>query len=142
MPCPPVHFDWLSWASWSCLRQDVTPLATFFGAAVVAWSALKQARTASLRHKAQSEADLASRNADRESRITESFIKATEQLGSDKLEIRLGCIYTFERIAIESQREYWPVVETLTAYHLGKVKGIKYGQTHYTTDQASNREKS
>ena len=54
--------------------------------------------------------------ADRERRITESFATAVEQLGSDKLETRLGAIYTLERIAQESVREYWPIMETLTAF--------------------------
>jgi Pentapeptide repeats (8 copies) len=46
----------------------------------------------------------------------ESFAKAVEQLSSDKLETRLGGIYTLERISRESEREYWPIMETLTAY--------------------------
>jgi len=29
---------------------------------------------------------------------------------------RLGAIYTLERISQESEREYWPIMETLTAY--------------------------
>jgi hypothetical protein len=35
-------------------------------------------------------------------RITESFSKAVEQLGSDKLEVRLGGTYSLERISKES----------------------------------------
>jgi hypothetical protein len=54
--------------------------------------------------------------ADLERRITESFAKAVEQLGSDKLETRLGSIYTLERISQESEREHWPIMEVLTAY--------------------------
>jgi hypothetical protein len=69
---------------------------------------LAQARTARRRHEAQT-------TADRERRITESFAKAVEQLGSDKLVARLGGIYTLERISRE-EREYWPIMETLTAY--------------------------
>jgi hypothetical protein len=82
---------------------------TLIGAAIVAWAALKQARTASERHQEQTKAD-------RERRITESFSKAIEQLGSDKREVRLGGIYTLERLSHESEREYWPIMETLTAY--------------------------
>ena len=37
-------------------------------------------------------------------------------LGSDKLEARLGAIYALERIARESKRDHWPIMETLTAY--------------------------
>ena len=106
MACPPPQVDW---ATWSCLREDIAPIATFVGAAIVALAALAQARTARRRHQEQTAAD-------RERRITESFAKAVEQLGSDKLETRLGAIYTLERISRESEREYWPIMETLTAY--------------------------
>ena len=71
-------------------------------AAVAAWIAL-------MRHFAQT-------NADRQRRITESFAKAVEQLGSDKLEVRLGGIYLLERISKESPDDYWTVMENLTAF--------------------------
>ena len=83
--------------------------ATAFGAIGAASAALWQANTARRRHEEQTKAD-------RERRITETFAKATEQLGSDKREVRLGAIYTFERLAEESDREYWPIMETLTAF--------------------------
>ena len=51
-----------------------------------------------------------------EGQITERFTRAIEQLGSDKMAIRLGGIYALERIANDSDRDYWPIVETLTAY--------------------------
>ena len=71
-------------------------------ASAAAWVAL-------MRHFAQT-------NADRQRRITESFSKAVEQLGSDKLEVRLGGIYSLERISKESPDEYWTVMENLTAF--------------------------
>jgi hypothetical protein len=80
---------------------------TAAGAALLAWAALRQAATASDRHQEQT-------NADRQRRITESFSKAIEQLGSDKLEVRVGGIYTLERISRESESDHWPVMETLT----------------------------
>jgi hypothetical protein len=83
--------------------------ATAAGAALLAWAALRQAETASERHQAQT-------NADRQRRITESFAKAVEQLGSDKLEVRLGGIYSLERISKESPDDYWTVMENLTAF--------------------------
>ena len=76
---------------------------------VIAWAALRQAGIAARRHDAQTEAD-------RQRRITESFSKAVEQLGSDKIETRLGGIYTLERISRESPTDYWPIMETLTAF--------------------------
>lgn len=51
-----------------------------------------------------------------DSQITERFTKAIEQLGSDKLAVRLGGIYALERIAKDSDKDYWPIMEVLTAY--------------------------
>jgi hypothetical protein len=51
-----------------------------------------------------------------EGQITERFTRAIEQLGSDKIEIRLGGIYALERIANDSDKDYWAIMETLTAY--------------------------
>lgn len=51
-----------------------------------------------------------------EGQITERFTRAIEHLGSDKLEIRLGGIYALERIAKDSEKDYWPIMEVLTAY--------------------------
>jgi len=52
----------------------------------------------------------------KEGQITERFTRAIEQLGNDKLQIRLGGIYALERIAKESKRDTWPIMEILTAY--------------------------
>ena len=52
----------------------------------------------------------------RESQITERFTRAIDQLGNPNLEIRLGGIYGLERIANESEKDYWPIMEILTAY--------------------------
>jgi uncharacterized protein YjbI with pentapeptide repeats len=48
--------------------------------------------------------------------LTERYTKAVEQLGSEKLEVRLGAIYALERIAYDSPQDHWPIMETLTAY--------------------------
>jgi hypothetical protein len=48
--------------------------------------------------------------------MTERFTKAVEQLGSDKLEIKLGGIYSLERTAHEEKNYHWPVMEVLTSY--------------------------
>lgn len=52
----------------------------------------------------------------REGQITDRFTRAVDQLGSEKLEIRLGGIYALERIANESEKDYWPIIEVLTTY--------------------------
>ena len=54
--------------------------------------------------------------ADRRRRITESYSKAVTQLASDKVEERLGGIYTLESISKESPNDYWTVMETLCAF--------------------------
>ena len=46
----------------------------------------------------------------------ERFTRAVDQLGDEKLQIRLGGIYALERIANESEKDYWPIVKIFTAY--------------------------
>jgi hypothetical protein len=99
--------------------------ATAAGAALLAWAALRQAQTASERHQEQT-------NADRQRRITESFAKAVEQLGSDKLEVRLGGIYSLERISKESPDDYWTVMENLTAFVRNARAGTKPSAPRWT----------
>lgn len=48
--------------------------------------------------------------------LTERFTRAIELLGSEKLQIRLGGIYALERIAQDSLRDHWTVMETLCAF--------------------------
>jgi len=57
----------------------------------------------------------------REGQITERFTQAIDQLGKVEdgkklIEIRVGGIYALERIAKESEEDYWPIMEILTAY--------------------------
>jgi hypothetical protein len=51
-----------------------------------------------------------------EGQITDRFTKAITQLGDKKLELRLGGIYALERIAKDSDRDYWPIIEILTTF--------------------------
>lgn len=51
-----------------------------------------------------------------EGKITERFSKAIEHLGHDKLEVRLGSIYALERIAQDSEKDHWPIMEVLTSF--------------------------
>jgi hypothetical protein len=48
--------------------------------------------------------------------VTERYAKAIEQLGSDKLEVRIGGIYALERIARDSARDHPTVMEVLAAF--------------------------
>jgi uncharacterized protein YjbI with pentapeptide repeats len=59
---------------------------------------------------------------DREAQLTNRFTAATSQLGAQlsdgtpNVEARLGGIYALSSIARDSPRDYWPVMEILTAY--------------------------
>lgn len=69
-----------------------------------------------------------------EKQITERFTRAIEQLGNkESSAIRLGAIYSLERIAGDSARDHWVVMEILAAYirekaalqkHENKIEGI------------------
>jgi hypothetical protein len=87
----------------------------------------RQADIAAVRHEEQT-------SADRQRRITDTFSKAVEQLACEKVEVRLGGIYTLERPAGEApvnrraaegppdpgadavSELYWTVMQTLTAF--------------------------
>ena len=93
-------------------------LAVFFTGAVgliglfFTWQNISQAREST-----QQTLELTERG-----QITERFTRAIDQLGkvddkSNKLfEIRIGGIYALEQIARESEEDYWPTMEVLTAY--------------------------
>jgi Pentapeptide repeats (8 copies) len=93
---------WNWWTGKQSPSEAISPLLTLAAGVAVAGVAL-------VRHFAQTDAD-------RQRRITESFSKAVEQLSSDKIEVRLGGIYSLERISKESRDDYWTVMETLTAF--------------------------
>jgi hypothetical protein len=52
----------------------------------------------------------------REGQVTDRYTKAIEQLGSDKLDVRIGGIYALERVAWDSARDHRTVMEVLTAF--------------------------
>ena len=122
------------WKWYQQNREDIAPFLAPFGSlavglgtvvvgGLVARAALRQARTATrVAEIANSQAEIArlrheeQTKADQRRRITDSFSKATEQLGSDKTAVRLGGIYTLERISRESPDDYWIVMETLCAF--------------------------
>jgi hypothetical protein len=77
-----------------------------------------------------------------EGQITDRFTKAIEQLGAvdtsggKKLEVRLGGIYALARIANESEKDHWPIMEVLAAYVRENAprrdlqQGVKAPSTH------------
>jgi Pentapeptide repeats (8 copies) len=52
----------------------------------------------------------------REGQVTDRYTKSVEQLGSDKLDVRIGGIYALERVARDSARDHPTVMEVLTAF--------------------------
>ncbi|MBD2464384.1 pentapeptide repeat-containing protein [Oscillatoria sp. FACHB-1407] len=51
-----------------------------------------------------------------EQQITDRYSKAVEQLGSSQLSVRIGGIYALERIAKDSPKDHWTIMEVLTAF--------------------------
>jgi Pentapeptide repeats (8 copies) len=52
----------------------------------------------------------------REGQLTDRYTKAVEQLGSDKLDVRIGGIYALERLARNSPEDHPTVMEVLSAF--------------------------
>ncbi|HEY1475021.1 MAG TPA: pentapeptide repeat-containing protein [Pseudolabrys sp.] len=49
--------------------------------------------------------------------VTDRFAKAIDQLGNrERIELRLGAIYTLERISRASEKDYWPIIELMCAF--------------------------
>ncbi|MFI0154871.1 pentapeptide repeat-containing protein [Streptomyces lydicus] len=55
-------------------------------------------------------------NATREGQVTDRFSRAVEQLGSDKLDVRIGGLYALWRIADHSARDHEAVISIMAAY--------------------------
>jgi Pentapeptide repeats (9 copies)/Pentapeptide repeats (8 copies) len=67
-----------------------------------------------------------------EKQITERFTKAIELLGSKEKDIRLGGIYALERIAKDSPKDHWTIMEILTSYVRDKSSRFKEGtEVHF-----------
>lgn len=146
---------WLvtGWDWWAHNYQAVAPIFTWSGGAVAAWVALSQLSIARKRHDAQVKRDDAQTKADRQRHIQESFTTAVEQLSSDKLQVRLGGIYTLERLyklqhiySQESQDnrtfvdEYWTIMEIFTSFIREAVQDERPYiplETAYTQDEAA-----
>jgi uncharacterized protein YjbI with pentapeptide repeats len=52
----------------------------------------------------------------RESQVTDRYTKAIKQLGSGKLDVRIGGIYALERVARDSATDHPTVMEVLSAF--------------------------
>jgi Pentapeptide repeats (8 copies) len=90
-------------------------IAVFINAYYAAKRAEAMDKSAEAANKS-AEAALRNAEAAQDKQITERFAKAIEQLGNEKIEVRLGAIYTLERIAKDSKDDHWTIMEVLTAF--------------------------
>jgi hypothetical protein len=121
-----ARFGWFVTGNWKFIRDGFLAIIAAATAVLLyrrtratealARAALEQARTASQQADTASKRHEQQTDADRQRRITESFARAIEQLGSEKLEARVGGVHALARIAQESPEDHWPIMETLTAF--------------------------
>ncbi len=92
------------------IRNYGLVVAAVFGVVLAWWRSRASNRQAIA---ALQQAEVAQRN-----HVVEMFNRAVDQLGSEKLEVRLGAIYTLKRISRDPQYVDYknPILETLTAY--------------------------
>jgi hypothetical protein len=96
--------------AWSEVARNFGIVVAGIAGLAIAWW---RSRAANLQAQAALEqSDLARRD-----HITEIFNRAVGQLGEDKLEVRLGAIYTLRAICQDQRYDayIWPIVETLSA---------------------------
>ena len=85
-------------------------------AAIGATAALAETRRANV---AAHSRELLAHEREREAQVTDRYTRAVDQIGNDKLDIRLGGIYALERIAQDSDRDLPIIVEVLCAFVRG-----------------------
>ncbi|HLP92344.1 MAG TPA: pentapeptide repeat-containing protein [Nostocaceae cyanobacterium] len=102
--------------------KALTTIGATFGGIALLINSYYASRTANAANEtaraANENAKAALKNAKiaEDKQITERFAKAVEMLGNDKPEVRLGGIYTLERIANDSSKDHWTIMEVLTAF--------------------------
>jgi hypothetical protein len=63
-----------------------------------------------------------------EGQVTDRFGRATEQLGSNAMDVRLGAIYSLERLMSDSPPDQPAVMEVLSAYIREHTAGVRIGR--------------
>jgi uncharacterized protein YjbI with pentapeptide repeats len=74
----------------------------------------------------------------RAGQVTDRYTKAIEQLGSKKLDVRIGGIYALERVALDSARDHPTVMEVLTTF-IREHSGTQLPQCASDADAAPTR---
>lgn len=129
---PPPAIDWLTVEFWTATPESIRDFVWVGGAIVGVlllawrtWAANKSAKAADTQAKVAEQGH-----------ITDRFTKAVEQLGNDHLEVRVGAIYALERIAKDSARDYWAIIETFATY----VRQESLERTKRSAQAAAERE--
>jgi hypothetical protein len=98
--------------SWVEFSEVVRNFAIVIGGAFGLWLAWQRSRASNVQAAAaRDQAALARRD-----HVVELFNRAVEQLGHDRLEVRLGAIYTLREIDRDFSDLCGPVFELLSAY--------------------------
>ena len=58
--------------------------------------------------------------------VTDRFAKAVEQLGSPDIDVRIGAVYSLERIAKDSPNDHWTIMEVLMGFVRNKSPLLKH----------------
>jgi len=95
--------------------QFLTSIAASLGAIGVVFNLYYTGKREEAFNKS-AEAALENAKAAQDKQITERFTKAVEQLASQEIAVRLGGIYALERIAKDSKKDHWTIMEVLTAF--------------------------
>jgi hypothetical protein len=101
-------------------RGAILTVAAALIAATAAGAGLYMtARTIRVNQRTLSETQRANRASEeraREAQVTDRYTKAVEQLGNEKLDVRLGGIYALERLMVDSERDHPTTIEVLAAF--------------------------
>ncbi|MCY3682766.1 MAG: pentapeptide repeat-containing protein [Gemmatimonadetes bacterium] len=103
------------------VRASMLVIAAWYGVPFLIWRMLLADRQTQATEMQTQAADKQT-EINRESHYTDLFTKAIEQLGATSqnggpaIETRIGAIYSLERLAKDSERDYGPIIETLAAY--------------------------
>jgi uncharacterized protein YjbI with pentapeptide repeats len=108
------------WLFWKLPRlfgdTDTRPFALDVVKTIISAASLIAAIIAAIGLFVNYQDALKDRELTQERLVTERFTKAVEQLGNDKEEVIIGGIYSLERIAKDSPKDQWTIVEVLTAF--------------------------
>jgi hypothetical protein len=97
-------------------RSGLLTALALGGAFIGGYVGLRQLELAREQLQHNLEASRGTLDLTRRGQLTERFTRAIDQLGSDKLDVRIGGIYALERIARDSKTDHGPIMEILTTY--------------------------